>query len=237
MNRLPPQYVELERIYARTIGRGMRSLAVTAAEPGEGVTTLASALAQRNRLAGRSTLLVDMNLRRPALGEGYGVRRTERGAADHAAFAHLQVAEVDDGLAVLPAPTSREENLILREPGELAERLKCWLERFDTVIFDTSPVNARNSGDIPADRVCAGCDGSLLVVLACRTPASAVAAAVDKLEAAEARLVGTVINDRFNPPLAEELARETRYLDRWLPRLAARMRASILGSRLLNLEH
>jgi Mrp family chromosome partitioning ATPase len=214
----------------------MRSLAVTAAEPGEGVTTLASALAQRNRLAGRSTLLVDMNLRRPALGEVFGVRRNELGTSDHLTGAQLEVAEVDDRLAVLPAPTSREENLLLREPEELAARLQRWLERFDTVIFDTSPVNARDSGDVPADRVCAGCDGALLVVLACRTPAAAVAAAVDKLEAAEARLVGTVINDRFNPPLAEELARETRHLDRWLPGLAARMRASILGARLLNLE-
>jgi hypothetical protein len=69
----PEHYVELERVYSRTFGQGVRSLAVTSADEREGVTTLVVALAKRNRFSGRSTLVVDLNLHRPALQQRFGL--------------------------------------------------------------------------------------------------------------------------------------------------------------------
>ncbi|MGN4982002.1 hypothetical protein ACTFBY_11420 [Aeromonas dhakensis] len=67
---IPIQYLELESLYASTLARGIRSLAVTSAEGGEGVSTICEALARRAEADGLKTLLVDLNLyhpgRRPA---------------------------------------------------------------------------------------------------------------------------------------------------------------------------
>ena len=58
-----------------------------------------------------------------------------------------------------------------------------------------------------------------------------------RLRRAGAKLLGTVINDRFNPSLAQELLRETFRFDRYLPALSARLRSAIRRSRLLNLDY
>ena len=64
---IPPQNMEIEQIYARTLDAGARAISISSANTGEGVTSIAMALAQRNLLAGRSTLVVDLNLHHPAL--------------------------------------------------------------------------------------------------------------------------------------------------------------------------
>lgn len=63
---IPPLNREIEQVYAGVLAKGARAVAVTSAGPGEGVTSVASALAQRSLLAGQSTLLVDLNLNNPS---------------------------------------------------------------------------------------------------------------------------------------------------------------------------
>jgi protein-tyrosine kinase len=233
---LPEHYVELERVYARTIGDGVRSLAVTSADEGEGVTTLVVALAKRSRHSGRSTLAVDLNLYRPALAERFGVTQIPRVADGRHGQDALPRVNLGDGLTLIPAPTDRGEAIRLRDRHRFDEYLDAWLGQFDTVIFDTTSLNGSNKGNIPAEQVCQGCAGAVLVVLAGITPASALRAALDKLGAAEANLLGTVLNDRHNPSLAEELRRETERFERRLPGLAQRVRGRIRASKLLSLE-
>jgi Mrp family chromosome partitioning ATPase len=232
---LPIHYQELENIYANTLGRGLRSLAVCAAEPGEGVSTVAYALARRSEAGGRRTLLVELNLFRPRLAAQLGVA-----AADWAAASSLSAPLLDPAasgrLAFLPAPPTSTGLLTLRERGTLAGYIASWGQQFDAVVIDTSAVNAVNQGNVPADIVCAGCEGTLLVVLAGRTRAAAVARACETLAASGARLAGAVLNDQFNPSLAQELLRESRRLDRYCPRIMAALRAVIRRSALLNLQ-
>jgi len=64
---IPYQNMEIEQIYTQLLSNPHTSIAICAAQEGEGVTSLAFALAQRNLLAGHSTLLVDLNLYRPAI--------------------------------------------------------------------------------------------------------------------------------------------------------------------------
>ncbi|HYN78922.1 MAG TPA: CpsD/CapB family tyrosine-protein kinase [Lamprocystis sp. (in: g-proteobacteria)] len=233
---LPEHYVELERVYSRTIARGVHSLAITASEEGEGVTTLVVALAKRNRYSGRSTLVVDLNLHRPALHKRFNLSFIP-GPPDgvHGPDA-LPRVDLGEGLTVMPAPANRGEAVLLRDKQHFDEYLKVWRRQYDVVLFDTTPLNGSNKGNIPAERVCHGCEGSILVVLAGMTPASAVKAGLDRLKAAGVTPIGTVLNDKQNPSLAEELRRESLRFDRLLPGFTHRMRQKIRTSQLLNLE-
>ena len=70
---LPITYQELESIYARTIGSGFKSIAITSALAGEGVTTLAEALAKRVVASGRKGLMVELNVLHPDFTQRLGV--------------------------------------------------------------------------------------------------------------------------------------------------------------------
>lgn len=232
---IPFQHVELERIYTQTLAGKIRSLAVTAANSGEGVTTLAISLTQRNLMAGRSTLLVDLNLWNPSLS---GILDLDQGAGKQQLLPPPQIiSSGESSLALMgvTAPTRRDVLLKLREPGVLKECIEEWHREYDSIIIDTSPLNRINSRNIPAERVAAACGGAILVVLAGRTNEAMVESAVKKLHEAEARLLGTVINDQCNPGLREELLRETLRLKR-LPRLATWFRRKIQQAKLLSLE-
>ena len=235
MQRLPVAYLELEAVYARSIGQGMRTLAVCAANSGEGVSMLAEALAHRTQAAGRRVLLVEMNLYQPTMANHFGIERqawlpalSEKGQGS------LPLIHETQGFGVLPASLAKEASMRLREPHVLEQSLNEWLSHYDHVIFDTSPLNATNQHNIPAERIAAACEGCLLLVLAGKTTQSAVIQARRRLDAANVRLIGAVVNDCYNPTLAAAMERECKRLDRWAPRIAGWLKRRVMDSPLLN---
>ncbi|ASP39663.1 protein SypD [Bacterioplanes sanyensis] len=232
---IPAQHMEIEEIYHQTLARGIRSLAITAANPEEGVSTLAIALAQRSLLAGKSTLLVDLNLYRPTL---KSLAMVENSLTSKACHQPQLVGSSGRSLALtgVVAPARREDILQLRRPEELSRQIQQWQRDFDTLIFDTSPFSRINANNIPAEQVATACDGCLLVILAGQTTESMAQAAVEKLRSSDANLLGCVLNDRFNPPLQQELLREVNRLPRFARRLAQALRQWIRQNPLLSLE-
>ena len=215
---IPIQYLELESLYAATVARGIRSLAVTASQEGEGVSTICAALARRAEVDGLRTLLVDLNL-------------CHSGRDPTFAWGPSDVPEpvTIEGRLLAQLPVPGKDLMAFRNKDTLRQLLVRWLEHYDVVIFDTSPLTALNRGNIPADKVCGACEGALLVVLAGVTPTTVVQSAVDKLTRAEANLIGAVYNDKLNPGLASEILRElnrlpsnrvTEWLKRWCRRSA-----------------
>ena len=84
-----------------------------------------------------------------------------------------------------------EEQQVVRDAfRRLVDELRTG-ERYDHVIFDTPPLLAVADPIIVSSLV----DGVLLVVKGGETPRQSVAAAVDKLRAASARVLGAVINN------------------------------------------
>jgi protein-tyrosine kinase len=247
MNELPIHYAELESIYSQTIDCGVRSLAVTACNSGEGTTTLACALAKRAQAGGRKTLLVDMNFCHPSIGPELGL---EPGSWNHLDnLLAEQISFVDETetssvylsksvspLSVLPAPSTPTGNLILREKGYLARCMEAWLKEYEVVIVDTSPLNAINRHNLPAERICSQCEGTVLTVLAGITKQGQLQSAMERLTGHGIELSGCVFNDRFCPTLAEELIRETYRFQRWLPSLMSGLRRKLRQSTLFNLS-
>ncbi len=234
MQQLPIHYEELEAVYATSVGQGNKAIAVVSAVQGEGVSTLAYALARRAAANGKKTLLVDFNTARPSVAPRLGYPD----AAWRPANQTWKDAAIDCGigLSLLPAPVGSEGVLNLRETSRLKSLVDEWECTFEVVIFDTSPLTSANQANIPPERIAAIADGSILVTLAARTAETKVTEALSKLRSADARLLGSVLNDRYNPGVADELCRETHRLDRFVPNLMAAARRIIRAHPFLNQE-
>lgn len=234
MIKLPINYLEVEQIYGNTVGRGMRSLAVTSSNPGEGCSTIAYAISKRSEADGKHTLLVEVNLLHPELGDLSGHLHTDwlpNPSSADTCIMHDDESEID----ILPAPCDTDA-IMFRNHSNMNKLLQYWLERYDVVIFDTSPVLAINRNNIPAEAICGMVDGTVMAVMAGATRQTDLQAAVDKLRHHEASLVGFVFNDLYNPRLADELVRETRRLDKWFPNAMERLRQYVRKSSFLNIE-
>jgi protein-tyrosine kinase len=230
---LPINYTEVDDIYTKTLGAGLSTLAIAAAEDGEGISTLSYALARRSAAMGRKTLLVDFNLRRPSVGQRLAIPVCNWLPGEPSALDNI-VQLSQTGLSVLTAPTNGVEWLHARDTSTLGRCFQQWRKRFDCIVADTSPLTVRNQENFPPESVCASCDGTVLVVLTGRTSETRVVEARHKLSVADARLVGVVLNDRYAPALADELIRETRRLDKAVPRVMRKLRAMIRHSTFLN---
>jgi len=175
--------------------KDLHSLAISSAEKGEGKSTTSSNLAIAMASAGKRTLLVDADLRRPQAHAIFGLDR-EPGLS-HLLYnddVDITSFETDiDSLWVLPAGESvpnPAELLSSQRMRDLIENLK---ERFDYVIFDTPPVLLFSDALGLASR----CDGTILIASAKGTDGRAFDHAVDLLNDVEADVLGAVLN-RYN---------------------------------------
>jgi Mrp family chromosome partitioning ATPase len=228
--------VEIDRIYSQLSKKDIRSVAITSANSGEGVTSIAMALAQRSLLAGYSTLLIDLNLYHPSI---KAVINLDETVSKPNLFNKPELVYLDNTSIVvigIPAPSERASRMKLREHGVLEQHIKEWQKSFDRVIIDTSPLNKVNANNIAPERVAAACDGCLVVVLAGSTTESMFVSAIDKLRSTSVTIIGTIFNDRDNPSLKNELIRESRRLKPLLNSLANYLESWLLKNRFLDLE-
>ncbi len=177
------------------LDQALETLVVTSAGVGEGKSTTLANLAVVSAQAGRKIILVDADLRRPALHQTFGLGN-ETGLTtvmmDQAALASppLQETEVE-GLLVLtsgPLPPNPADLMGSRRMEEVIAALS---EQSDQVLFDTPPVVAVTDAAVLATKV----DGVLLVISAGKTRREYARTAVQRLEQIKARLVGTVLTN------------------------------------------
>jgi capsular exopolysaccharide synthesis family protein len=177
-----------QRILRIALRRPLRAVAVTSAGRREGRTTTAANLALTAAQEGRRTVLVEADLRRPALARLLGLA-PRAGVADVVAGrADLGQATARIGpLSVVAAGDDREPGALLRTPAATAllEQLR---GEFELVVLDAPPALAFSDGD----RLSGAADGAVLVVRAGATPRQVVRLA---LEALGERAVGIVLND------------------------------------------
>ncbi|HEX8374056.1 MAG TPA: CpsD/CapB family tyrosine-protein kinase, partial [Geminicoccaceae bacterium] len=122
---------------------GGRVLAVTSALPGEGKTTIATALACVLAADGHDVLLVDADLRRPSAHRALGLSAA-RGLTDvlsgDADLDAMLLGEPGSRLRVLPAGTRQASPVGLLASAEAAGLIAELRRRFDVVILDTPPL-------------------------------------------------------------------------------------------------
>jgi succinoglycan biosynthesis transport protein ExoP len=193
----PPQFAELlhgvrtNLVLAPELAT-THTLLVTSSEPGEGKTMAAANLAVSFARLNQRVLLIDADLRNPRLHEVFGVEQQPgltdvlTDAAEHSAFWQTKVAR----LWLMPSGN------VSRNPADLlgSERFRklidCLRGQFDWVVLDSPPILAVTDPCLIA-RVTSGV---LFVVASGQTPRDVASAAVERLDAAGAIIVGAMLN-------------------------------------------
>lgn len=233
MKTLPVNYTEVEQLYSQTIAKGVRSIAFTATNSGEGSSMLAVALAKRCEVVGKKVLLIDFNLLNPSLHDFFSVQPENNFLSLNSALDRVMPLP-NSQIALLSAPINNAYDPNLRDKVHLEKLLNVFLEHYDHIILDTSPLAAVNRSNLAADMVCSVAEATMLVVLAKRTSLTRLQVSVEKLQAAQANLVGTVLNDQFNPTLAEQLRDSTRWVRRVSPTIMYKMHDLLKNSVIFN---
>ena len=172
----------------------LRTMLVASPNPGEGKTTIAANLAVAFSQAGRRTLLVDVDFRRPGLHEVFRLDNL-MGVSSLLASRDLGVSDVarrsEDGnfwvVTTGPIPPNPAELAVSRRMTEVIALLR---EAADLVIFDGPPILAAADAASLARQL----DGTIIVVQAGRTRRASLRAAMSALERVGARTLGTVVN-------------------------------------------
>jgi capsular exopolysaccharide synthesis family protein len=177
-----------------TAGAPPKTILITSSQPGEGKTTTAVNTAISLSQLGASVLLIDADLRRPAVHTAFKIPHT-RGLSNYLS-SHTQL---DDLIVKLPVPNLSVLTCgpIPPNPAELisSDRMKELLRalgrQFDHILIDSPPLISVTDPIILSTMV----DGLILVVQAGKSTRGLVSRARRELARVGARVFGVVLNN------------------------------------------
>jgi capsular exopolysaccharide synthesis family protein len=190
------------RLLLSADGAGVRSLVITSTGVGEGKTLVAGNLAISMALVGRRVLLVDGDLRRSRIHSLFGVPDSP-GLSDLVAGNEEPMTAIRQsaigGLFILPAGVYRGSASDLFEAAHLQSLVEQLASNFDLVIIDSPPVMAVADAAIIANAA-----SSVLFVVGAGVKREVAKAALQRLAAAQAHVIGAVFNKADANPRANE---------------------------------
>lgn len=184
-----------EHIYVRMRTRRLQLLLLTSVLPSEGVSTVIANLGMfLARRAQRRVLLIDANVRSPALHEILRCR-PRPGLSDvlegRVAFEEA-LQPRGEGLTVLPAGAPLRDHFMLLDSPRMAEVIAKAEEQFDLVLIDCGDIQHIRDSLVLAPRV----DAVALVIREGRTRRQVLQASLAPLQPMRAKLIGAIFNDR-----------------------------------------
>lgn len=198
INSLKHSSLEAYRALRTNIGfssiyKNVKAIAVISARPAEGKTTTASMLAVVMALAGRKTILVDCDFRKPSIHKLF--TRTNKVGITNILLGEVKMEEAIqqsdiDKLHILTVgtkPPNPSEIIASESMRFLIESLK---EEYQYIIIDTSPVNLVTDAQMLAQYS----DGCLLVVSSGESIIAEAIKAKGLIEQVSGRIIGVVIN-------------------------------------------
>ncbi|WP_425398225.1 polysaccharide biosynthesis tyrosine autokinase [Aeoliella sp.] len=177
---------------------GSERILISSAEPGDGKTTVSANLAVAFAQAGKRTLVIDADLRRPGMTTLLGLKGTA-GVTDLlssgepiANVAPSHVLRTDaEGLDIIPAGLRRPNPAELLASAAFIELLAWADSQYDQVLVDCPPVLAVSDAQIVGRLV----DGAVLVVRPDKNHRRLVARACENFRSTGSRVLGVVAND------------------------------------------
>ncbi len=174
-----------------------RAVAITAARPAEGKTTVAVALGRSAALSGERVVLLDCDLRHPSLARLFGAEGRP-GLAEYLR-GEVPLEEVIrkdplTSMAYVGAGSGGPDGFGLFLSEAMARAVQTLRNDYDLVLLDTPPALAMSDTRVIAQIA----DATLLCVRWRMTPRDVAAAAIELLEEAQAAVVGVALT-RVDP--------------------------------------
>ena len=167
---------------------------VTSALAGEGKTRTAVNCATVLAQQGRKVLLVDADLRKPALHEIFAIPQDPGLTAAHCEIDRETALAVPidaiDNLWVLPSGTTPDYPAEMLASQGMANLIDHWRAQYDHVVIDTPPVSQFTDAVV----VAAMADATILLARAGTTGGKELLRARDVLQRANASVTGVVLN-------------------------------------------
>ncbi|MFC0588673.1 GumC family protein [Novosphingobium aquiterrae] len=177
-----------------------RLMLVTSAQPAEGKTTSSHAIAAGFARMGKRVLLIDADMRRPALARRVGID-VDKGLStlltSHDPLSSAIVASGADNLTYLPAgpvPPSPTELLSTARIEQILEEAKA---AYDVIVIDSPPILGLADSPLMSALV----DGVVFVVEADRNRRGSLKTSLRRLRAMRPVMLGAVLT-KFNPTKA-----------------------------------
>ena len=176
---------------------GIQNLMITSPKAGAGKSTTALNLAFTSAQAGKRTLVIDADLRRPSLHDKLGLPEgaslLELLSEDESRWdSERFFTGIENVYVITGIPVSQPTELLgSRKMMDLIDRFRT---EFDIIIFDTPPV----LGAVDPILLSRQCDGVIVVASSDNTDMEALNQTLDELRSVSANVLGTVLN-RFDP--------------------------------------
>ena len=180
------------RFFLRT--EGCKRICITSAASGEGKSITLLNLAISIAEAGQKVLLIDADMRRPAL-----ARLLVEKAAPGLSNVLANITSIDEtirtglypNLDILFSGDVPPNPSELLSSGAMEKLIADMTDRYDYILLDTPPVNVVSDACLVANLI----DGVLLLARQNRSKKDAVKRAVSNLQLTGANLLGFVLND------------------------------------------
>jgi capsular exopolysaccharide synthesis family protein len=185
----------------------LKTLLLTSTQPEEGKTTIAINLALTMMLAGKKTLIIDFDLRKPKLHRIFNLKNAvgfadilygDRDIKDIVQNVKINMRAPIDScvLSVITSGQAPTQKFTIPEPSKLKETLSYLGRAFDVLVFDSPPVLSVNDALLLAPIV----DGIILVLNIGAVTERDVLEAKARFTHAGGHILGVVLN-RFNEKL------------------------------------
>ncbi|MEP9409999.1 MAG: polysaccharide biosynthesis tyrosine autokinase [Candidatus Brocadia sp.] len=196
MDAIAPSYQNLsDQMYLLMKDKNLKSIMITACSPADGSTTIIANLANfLSNKAGHKVMVIDTNLRAPAIHEVFNV-------SDSTGLANVlegkiplekAVQDISPNLTVLPAGNTALNPTPLLDSTRMASIIKAAREKYELVFLDYA--NLRSFKD--ACVLCPYLDGIVLVVNEGKTSRHVLQTILTPLKQKKANLIGVIMNNR-----------------------------------------
>ena len=175
---------------------GPVTMGITSARPGEGKTTMAISLARVSAMAGSRTLLIDADVRRPAVASRLGFQPRVglvEVLRDNLPLEAALVRDEASGAMILPVAQALASSHDLFDSARVQALRSMLAGRFDFVIFDAAPALAVSDARLLLRQL----DDVVMVVRWNGTPRQTAAAALKRMRALDIEPMG-VVTTRVN---------------------------------------
>lgn len=178
------------RIQAEMKKKGKKILLVSSVQENEGKSTIASNIALAMAQTGKKVLLVDMDMRRPAI---YKIFEIERNDEKGFWKEELPIAGQHTVELLLNKKVAKNPIVYMKEAG-IGAMLERGRETADVIIVDSPPMNVAADTELVLSYV----DASVLVVRKDRAHVNELNRAIDILGQGNSEFLGYVLNDYEN---------------------------------------